>query len=133
MELIEPCGAIAPRRCNYAHHRPEDNEVLPNSFISLRVEEAFATDPVLLGTRIFVETFEGIVQLSGVAPWQYQRWWAKRVAWRVGGVRGIRSCIRLARTAKFGPTVGGRPRRAGAGLPCLDELVAHGLDCANGR
>lgn len=106
MELIAPFGAVAPRRRNDGHHRresntapsshwPERNERLPNSFISLRVEEAFAADPALLGTRIAVETFEGMVQLSGTARWQYQLSWAKQLAWRVRGVLGIRSCIRL--------------------------------------
>lgn len=126
MELIAPCGLVTPRRRNYTHHRPERNEVLPNGFISLRVEEAFATDPVLLGARIVVETFEGIVQLSGIARWQYQLSWAKQVTWRVGGVRGIRCCIQLARTVEFRPTLGPRPRSEGAGRPCLGDLVCRG-------
>lgn len=133
MELIAPCGPVAPRHRNYTHYRTERNEALPNSFVSLRVEEAFAADPVLLGTRIVVETFEGIVQLSGIALWHYQLSWAKQVAWRVGGVCGIRSCMQLARTAEFGPTAGARPHSAEARRPCLEELAGEGLDREDGQ
>lgn len=109
MELIAPCGVTVTRRhvcmgllpgTNKAllSDLPERNEPLPNGFITLRVQEVFAADPALLNTRIAVETFEGVVQLSGVVRWQYELSRAKQVARRVGGVRGIRSCIRLAAT-----------------------------------
>lgn len=134
MELIAPCGLVAPRRRDERRHRPGRNEAprnhwperngpLPDNFISLRVEEEFTADPALLGTRIVVETFEGSVQLSGIVPWLYQLLWAKQVAWRVGGVRGLHSWIRLARTAEVRPTAGARLRGADAGRPCLEALV----------
>ena len=111
MELIAPLGTATPRRRDDIRHRPERdeplktrlperNEPLPNSFITLRVREAFAADPALVDTCIAVETFEGIVQLSGLARWRYELAWAEQVGGRVGGVRGIRNCIGLAHTAE---------------------------------
>lgn len=116
MKLIAPFGVEVPRRGNDMRHRPEGNEALPshlpelneplpNSFITLRVQEAFAADPALMDTRIAVETFEGIVQLSGVARWRYELSLAEQVAGRIGGVRGIRSCIRLVQTTELSSTV----------------------------
>lgn len=116
MELIAPFGAATPRRRDdirhllgrkqaLPSHLPEPNEPLPNVFITLRVQQAFTADPALLNTRIAVETFEGIVQLSGIVRWQCELSRAKQVAWRVGGVRGIRSCLRLARRAELPSTV----------------------------
>lgn len=87
-------------------HFPEGNDPLPNGFITLRVREAFAADPALVDTRIVVETFEGIVQLSGIVRWQYELSWAEKVAGRVGGVRGIRSCLQLVQGAESPSTVG---------------------------
>lgn len=129
MELIAPFGSVAPRRGNDRRHRdeshavplihwPECNEPLPNTFLSLRVEEAFAADPALLGTRIAVETFEGMVQLSGIARWQYQLAWAKQLAWRVRGVYGIRSCVQLVRTTGLPSSDRNRLCSAGSGRPC---------------
>ena len=128
MELVAPCGAVATRRRNSMRyglerneaspsHVTEHNEPLPNHFVSLRVEEAFAADPALLGTRIAVEAFEGIVELSGIVRWQYQLSWAKQVAWRVRGVLGIRSYIRIDRSADARPTVGTRPCSAHTASP----------------
>lgn len=130
MELVAPCGAIAMRRHNYMRYRPEpdeawtshvmeNNDPLPNRFVSLRVEEAFAADPALLGTRIAVEAFEGIVELSGIVRWQYQLFRAKQVAWRVGGVLGLRSYVRVGPSAQSRSIVGLRPCSADSGTPGL--------------
>lgn len=117
MELIAPFGAAGPRPGDHMRHRrepdkalasqsPEHDDPLPNVFITLRVQEAFAADPALLNAHIAVETFEGIVQLSGSVRWRYELSRAKQVAWCVGSVRGVRCCIRLARPAGLPSTVG---------------------------
>ena len=134
MELVAPCGAVATRRRNSMRyglerneaspsHVTEHNEPLPNHFVSLRVEEAFAADPALLGTRIAVEAFEGIVELSGIVRWQYQLSWAKQVAWRVGGVLGLRSYVRVAPSAQSRSIVGPPPCGADSGTPGLAGRV----------
>lgn len=144
MELIAPYGAVATMRRNYMRHGPQRNETspgrltehkepLPNSFVSLRIEEAFAADPALLGTRIAVEAFEGMVELSGIVRWQYQLSWAKQLVWHVGGVLGVRSYIRLIHSAELRSVGRILPCSADSGPPRLEELAGQGRGFAEGH
>lgn len=82
-------GGAAPTRAT-------DSRPLPSVFLSLKVEEAFSADAALKNARIIVETFNGVVQLSGFVNARYELDRALQVARGISGVHSIRNCMQLA-------------------------------------
>ena len=70
-------------------------EYVDDSVITTKVKAAILDEPTLKVFEINVETFKGVVQLSGFVSSQAAVNKAADVARRVGGVKSVRNDIRL--------------------------------------
>lgn len=70
-------------------------ELVDDSVITTKVKTAFLQDKDVKATDISVETFKGIVQLSGFVGSPKEMDHAARIASQVPGVKGVRNDIRL--------------------------------------
>jgi hyperosmotically inducible periplasmic protein len=64
-----------------------------DSTVTTRVKTKFAQDPTVSAMAIKVETFEGVVQLSGFAKSATERSMAETLARATEGVRGVKNDI----------------------------------------
>jgi hyperosmotically inducible periplasmic protein len=64
-----------------------------DSTVTTRVKGKFAADPTVSAMAIKVETFEGVVQLSGFAKSATERSMAETLARSTEGVRGVKNDI----------------------------------------
>ena len=70
-------------------------EYVDDSVITASVKSAFAIDPTLKATEINVETYKGVVQLSGFVAQSSDISNAARVAGGVKGVKSVKNDIRM--------------------------------------
>jgi len=70
-------------------------EYVDDSVITAKVKAAILNEPSLKVAEINVETFKGVVQLSGFVKSQADINKATEVARRVGGVKDVKNDIRL--------------------------------------
>ena len=70
-------------------------EYIDDSTITAKVKTAIFNEPNLKATEINVETFKGVVQLSGFVGSASDRDRAVEVARSVGGVKAVRNDMRL--------------------------------------
>lgn len=70
-------------------------EVVDDAVITASVKSAFAIDPVLKATEIQVETYKGVVQLSGFVARPSDIPNATTVARSVRGVHSVKNDIRV--------------------------------------
>jgi len=70
-------------------------EYIDDSAITAGVKSAIAMDPTLKATEINVETYKGIVQLSGFVAQQADIANASTVARNVKGVKSVKNDIRM--------------------------------------
>jgi hyperosmotically inducible protein len=66
-----------------------------DSVITTKVKAAIFNEPTLKSTEINVETFKGVVQLSGFVSTQANIYKAAEVARNVNGVASVRNDMRL--------------------------------------
>ena len=67
--------------------------VINDAAISTKVKAAFAADPTVKATDVQVETFKGVVQLSGFVDSPEQVTRALDMARRVEGVQDVKNAI----------------------------------------
>ncbi|AWV05491.1 transporter (plasmid) [Burkholderia sp. JP2-270] len=70
-------------------------EYVDDSVITTKVKAAVLNEPSLKSAEINVETFKGVVQLSGFVRSQADIDKAVEVARRVGGVKSVKNAMRL--------------------------------------
>mgnify|MGYP003509133925 CR=1 FL=1 len=70
-------------------------EYIDDSVITTKVKTALVNDPVTKATEINVETFKGVVQLSGFVNSSADISKAVTVARSVGGVKSVKNDMRL--------------------------------------
>lgn len=70
-------------------------EYVDDSALTAKVKTAIFNEPNLKATEINVETFKGVVQLSGFVSSASDRDRAVEVARSVGGVKAVRNDMRL--------------------------------------
>lgn len=70
-------------------------QYIDDTFITAKVKAALIEDPTTKATEINVETFKGIVQLSGFVSSQAAASRALELARGVGGVKGVTNDMRL--------------------------------------
>jgi osmotically-inducible protein OsmY len=70
-------------------------EYLDDAVITTKVKAAFVGDDELKATEIKVETFKGVVQLSGFVKERAHVSKAERVARDVNGVKSVKNDIRV--------------------------------------
>ena len=70
-------------------------EYIDDTFITTKVKAAVLNEPYLKSTEINVETFKGVVQLSGFVSSQANIDKAVEVAQRVKGVKSVKNDMRV--------------------------------------
>jgi hyperosmotically inducible protein len=70
-------------------------EYVSDSWITTKVKAALAEDPQVKATEVNVETFKGVVQLSGFVATQSAMYQAIRVANGIKGVTSVKNDMRV--------------------------------------
>ena len=70
-------------------------ETIDDATITTRVKTALLNDPDVGGLRIDVDTFKGVVTLSGAVKTAAERDKAIAVARRIGGVTDVKSTLQI--------------------------------------
>lgn len=80
--------------CTQSPRREAVGEYIDDATITSRVKIALAEDPDVKATEVNVETFRGVVQLSGFVDNQATARKAAEVAKKVPGVKSVKNDIR---------------------------------------
>lgn len=83
--------------CTATPTRESTGEYIDSAAITAKVKAAILEDPQLKVLQINVETFRGVVQLSGFVDTPAARTRAEQVARGVQGVRGVRNDLAVKR------------------------------------
>ena len=70
-------------------------ETIDDATITTRVKTAYINDPVVGGLRIDVDTFKGVVTLSGRVKNKAEEAKAIEIARSIGGVRDVKSTLQI--------------------------------------
>lgn len=81
--------------CASTATRPSFGQTIDDSVITSKVKAAFVKDPQVSTLDIHVETFKGVVQLSGFANSATEMMRAAEIAGDVQGVKSVKNDIRL--------------------------------------
>jgi len=81
--------------CESTPKQEGTGEYIDDSVITTKVKTALVNDPVTKATEINVETFKGVVQLSGFVSTQGAINRAVELARSVSGVKSVRNDMRL--------------------------------------
>ncbi|GGY71919.1 transporter [Cellvibrio zantedeschiae] len=81
--------------CSSTHKQEGTGEYVDDTVITTKVKAAILQEPTLKVAEINVETFKGVVQLSGFVASQADINTAVRVAAGVGGVKSVKNDMRL--------------------------------------
>lgn len=81
--------------CASTENRESVGEYVDDSAITTKVKAAFAVDPTLKATEINVETFKGVVQLSGFVAQAADIPAATNVARGIKGVKSVKNDMRV--------------------------------------
>lgn len=79
--------------CAVVRDQQSVGSYIDDTTLTTRVKARFANDPTVSAMAISVETFEGVVQLSGVAKSAQERSQAEMIARNTSGVKGVRNNI----------------------------------------
>ena len=74
-------------------------EVVDDAWITTKVKAAFVEDPMVKALDIKVDTFKGVVQLSGFANSSAEMQRAAEIARGIKGVKSVKNDVRLKSTA----------------------------------
>ncbi len=81
--------------CASTSTRESTGEYIDDSLITTKVKSAIFNEPTLKSAEVNVETFKGVVQLSGFVGTQANIHKATEVARHVAGVTSVRNDMRL--------------------------------------
>ena len=70
-------------------------DTIDDATITTRVKTAYINDPVIGGLRIDVDTFKGVVTLSGRVKSKTEEAKAIEIARSIGGVRDVKSTLQI--------------------------------------
>ena len=79
--------------CAGSRTRESTGEYIDDSTITTKVKAALLAEPGIRSYQISVETFKGVVQLSGFVDTPQQKSKAAEIAWSVDGVRSVKNNI----------------------------------------
>lgn len=79
--------------CAATSTKESTGEYVDDSSITLKVKAAFVKDPLVKAIDVKVETFKGVVQLSGFVNSPEEKAQAGRVAATVSGVTDVKNSI----------------------------------------
>jgi hyperosmotically inducible protein len=86
---------VAVGGCASTAQQEGTGEYVDDSVITTKVKTAIFNEPTLKVAEINVETFKGVVQLSGFVKTQADSGKASEVARGVGGVKSVKNDIRI--------------------------------------
>ena len=81
--------------CASTTKQESTGQYIDDSAITGKVKAAYVKDPTVKALNINVETYKGVVQLSGFANSQAEISQAENIAHDVGGVRSVKNDIKL--------------------------------------
>lgn len=81
--------------CKSTHTQESSGEYIDDTVITTRVKAAILKEPTLKSAEINVETFKGIVQLSGFVSSSTDQNKAAEIARSTPGVKSIRNDMRI--------------------------------------
>jgi osmotically-inducible protein OsmY len=81
--------------CSSSAHREGPGEVIDDALITTKVKAALAADPIVKATEVKVETYKGIVQLSGFVDTPEAKKRAVEVAREIKGVKEVKDSLLL--------------------------------------
>jgi osmotically-inducible protein OsmY len=84
---------VALAGCAGTRTKESTGEYVDDSAITAKVKADLVADPVTKARQIGVETFKGVVQLSGFVDNGQEKEKATEIARKVKGVRGVRNDI----------------------------------------
>lgn len=87
--------ATAVNGCASTKTQSSTGQYIDDSAITTKVKAKLVDDPVVSGLRISVETYKGVVQLSGFANSRAERNQAEEIARETEGVRSVKNDIHL--------------------------------------
>lgn len=87
--------ALALAACASTGQQASTGEYIDDTVITTKVKTALLNDPVVSGLAVNVETFRGVVQLSGFVKTASERERAVRLTREVGGVKQVKNDILL--------------------------------------
>ena len=87
--------AITINGCASTTTSSSTGQFVDDSAVTTKIKSKFVEDPVVGGLRISVETFKGVVQLSGFANSKAEIDQAQLLAKQTEGVRSVRNNIHL--------------------------------------
>ncbi len=90
--------ALLLAACGGSPTKESTGEYVDDSVITTKVKSAFIQDKDVKASDIKVETFKGVVQLSGFVASRTELEKASQVASQVPGVKAVRNDIRLKAT-----------------------------------
>lgn len=79
--------------CAGSPTKESTGEVFDDSAITTKVKASFVKDPEVSALKIGVETFKGVVQLSGFAKTSREKQKAEQLTREVKGVKSVRNDI----------------------------------------
>ena len=79
--------------CAVAQRRESAGAYVDDKAISAKVKTALYRDPIVKGTQVDVNTFQGVVQLSGFVENQAQKDRAGQLAQQTKGVQAVHNDI----------------------------------------
>jgi len=79
--------------CAVTQHRETAGRYVDDKSVSTRVKTSLYRDPIVKGTQVNVNTFQGVVQLSGFVDNQAQKDRAGEIAQQTRGVTSVRNDI----------------------------------------
>jgi len=91
-------GGVLLAGCASSPTKESTGEVVDDSWITTKVKAAFVEDPVVSALGIKVDTFKGVVQLSGFANNSTEISRAAEIARGIKGVKEVKNDVRLKST-----------------------------------
>lgn len=91
-------GALLTGCANHGNTPSNDKsagEVVDDAWITTKVKAAFVEDPTVKALDIKVDTFKGVVQLSGFANSSAEMARAAEIARGIKGVKSVKNDVRL--------------------------------------
>ena len=93
--LVAVAALVSTTACTVARDQQSVGTYIDDAALTTRVKAKFAEDKTVSAMAISVETFKGVVQLSGVAKSVAERAQAEKLARETSGVTGVRNNIAI--------------------------------------
>jgi hyperosmotically inducible protein len=95
LALSSGLALLGPVGCAGTATRESTGEYVDDSALTAKVKGEFVRDPVVKALEVKVETFKGIVQLSGFVDTPDQKNRAEQIARSTPGVQGVKNNIAI--------------------------------------